>query len=131
MAISLTCSCGARLEIDDKFAGKLIPCPDCNKPLSTVANESPREVPVSGLAISSVALALAGGATLIGSLGAIGLGYVAHQQITRAPNKIGGLKLARAGMILGGLATLLMLGVLLSSSAYGVDSLLRIFRQAS
>src|SRR5579859_5391625 len=37
MAISLTCSCGARLEIDDKFAGQAIPCPDCQQPLNTAA----------------------------------------------------------------------------------------------
>ena len=34
MAVSLKCGCGARLEIDDKFAGKVIPCPDCQRPLT-------------------------------------------------------------------------------------------------
>src|SRR4051794_647426 len=101
MAISLTCSCGARLEIDDAFAGKVVPCPDCQRPLKTQADEphaEPRDVPVSGLAIASVILALVGGFTVVGSLVAIGLGYLALRQIARAPDKVGGVNLARAGM---------------------------------
>src|SRR6516162_804751 len=102
MAISLTCSCGARLEIDDKFAGQVIPCPDCNKPLSTTVEAERPQLPVSGLAVTSLATALVGGFTVLGSLAAIPIGILAIKQINRDPEKIGGLNLARAGIIVGG-----------------------------
>src|SRR5262249_37647746 len=133
MAISLTCSCGARLEIDDTFAGKTIPCPDCQRPLTTptaapaAAEEPPPEVDshVSGLALTSVIVALVGGFVPAVPLAAIGLGMLALRQIARAPEKIGGVNLARAGIILGGVFTVLNLGALLSSEIFGIDSLLR------
>jgi hypothetical protein len=132
MAISVTCSCGARLEIDDKFAGKAIPCPDCQRPLNThVQVEAPQVLAVSGLAITSLVLALVGSFTIVGSLAAVGVGYLGLRQIARAPDRIGGLNFARAGMILGGACTLAMLAALMSSSAFGIDSLLREFRHAA
>ncbi len=132
MAISVTCSCGARLELDDKFAGKAVPCPDCQQPLNTklVADER-GQVPISGLALTSLILALVGGCTVVGSLAAIVVGYFAMRQIAREPERFGGLNFARAGMIAGGVFTLLTLGALMSSDAFGVDSLLREFRHAA
>ena len=53
MALSLTCSCGALLEIDDKFAGKIINCPDCNRPLNT-APPVPEPPLTSGFALASL-----------------------------------------------------------------------------
>ncbi len=125
MPISLTCSCGARLEIDDKFAGQVIPCPDCQKPLNTTPEPAERDVPVSGLALTSLILALVGAVTVVGSVAAVVVGYLAQRQIARAPDKVAGLNFARAGMILGGVFTLLTLGALLSSEVLGVDALLR------
>src|SRR5437660_795244 len=94
MAISLTCSCGARLEIDDKFAGQVIPCPDCQRPLNTQTEEPTKDLPVSGLALASLIVALVGG-FLGGGLAAIALGYAALRQIAREPDKIGGVNHAR------------------------------------
>lgn len=129
MAISLTCSCGARLEIDDKFAGKAIPCPDCQRPLNTAAGTpEPPDLPASGLALTSLILALVGAFTFVGSLAAVVVGFLAQRQIARAPDRIGGLKLARAGMIVGAVCTLLTLGAFLSNEVIGVDSLLREWR---
>ena len=45
---------------------------------------------VSGLAITSLVLALVGSFTIVGSLAAIGAGYLALRQIGRAPDRIGG-----------------------------------------
>jgi hypothetical protein len=132
MAISVTCSCGARLELDDRFAGKAIPCPDCQLPLSTkTAAVEARQVPISGLALTSLILATTGACTILGSLAAIVVGYFALRQIAREPERYGGLNFARAGMIAGGVFTLVTLAVLLSTEAFGVDSLLREFRYAA
>jgi hypothetical protein len=132
MAISVTCSCGARLELDDKFAGKAIPCPDCQLPLNTkIAADETRQAPISGLALTSLILAIVGAFTIVGSLAAIVVGYFAMRQIAREPDRFAGLNLARAGMIVGGVCTLMTLGLLFSSDAFGVDSLLREFRHAS
>ena len=128
MPISLTCSCGAKLEIDDKFAGQTIPCPDCNKPLSTVPEPPAKLLPVSGLAVTSLILALVGGFTIVGSLAAVAVGFLAIKQITREPDKIDGLTVARAGIITGGVLTFLTFVLLVSGTTLGVDSLLREFR---
>ena len=132
MAISLTCSCGARLEIDDKFAGQVIPCPDCQQPLQTAtASAETRHLPVSGLALGSLILALVGGFTIVGSLAAIGTGLLAMRQIARAPDKLGGLSIARAGMIVGAVGIFLTLAALVSNEILGIDSLLREYRYAA
>jgi hypothetical protein len=132
MAISVTCSCGARLELDDKFAGKAIPCPDCQQPLNTkVAADESRQGQISGLAIASLILAMVGAFTIVGSLAAIVVGYFAMRQIAREPERFSGLNFARGGMIAGGLFTLVTLGLLLSNDVFGVDSLLRELRHAS
>jgi hypothetical protein len=132
MAISLTCTCGAQLEIDDKFAGQAIPCPDCQRPLNTSAPaEEPRDLQVSGLALTSLILALVGAFILPVSVAAIAVGYLAMRQIARAPDRLGGLNYARAGMIVGGVCTLLTMSALISNEILGLDSLLREYRYAS
>src|SRR5947209_5410146 len=129
MAISLTCTCGARLEIDDKFAGQAVPCPDCQRPLNTTAGTpAPPDLPVSGLALTAMILVLVGAWVPLVPLAGIAVGYRALRQIRRAPDRLGGLNLARAAMIVGGVCTLLQLPVYLSSEIGGIDSLLREFR---
>jgi hypothetical protein len=131
MSISLTCSCGARLEIDDKFAGKTIPCPDCQQPLNTLtASPAPKDLPVSGLALASLTLALVGAFLPPVSLAAIALGVLAVRQIAHRPDRVGGLNFARAGMALGGVFTFIALAAYMSGDVMGVDSLLRQFYQA-
>jgi hypothetical protein len=132
MAISLTCTCGARLEIDDAFAGKTIPCPDCQRPLNTSpAVEAPPERPPSVLALSSLIVGLVGALTFgIGSLTAITLGALALRQSARDPERRTDVTFARAGIIAGGVGLVLTLAAMLSSNVLGVDALLREFRYA-
>ncbi len=132
MAISLTCSCGARLEIDDKFAGQAIPCPDCQRPLNTAAGTpEPPDLPVSGLALTSLILALVGAFVPLVPIAAIVVGYLATAADRAGAERIGGLRFAHAGMIVGGVCTLLTLGAFLSDEILGVDSLLREWRYAA
>jgi hypothetical protein len=130
MAISLTCACGARLEIDDKFAGKLIPCPDCSRSLQ-VAARPPAHQRTSALALASLAVALAGAFTFVGSIAGIALGYVARKEILREPERVTGLRFAEAGMAAGVAGLFLTLAALFAGDVVGIDSLLREFRWAS
>jgi hypothetical protein len=132
MAISLNCTCGARLEIDDKFAGQTLPCPDCQRPLrvGAPAAPAPQDRPISGLALTSLILALVGAFTPI-SLAAIGVGYLALRQISRTPDRLSGLNFARAGMIVGAVGMFLTLAALASSEVLGLDALLREYRDAA
>lgn len=127
MPIALTCTCGAKLEIDDAFAGKTIPCPDCAKPL--VATTASPEQRTSVLALTSLFLALAGGFTLIGGLVAAGLGFLAKARIQRAPDKLAGEGLAQAGIILG-FGFSVLTAILLFISPFGIDGPLRAMQWA-
>jgi hypothetical protein len=129
MPISVTCECGSRLEIDEKFLGKEIPCPDCQRPLPTTAPPKPPPLDLpdnrrtSGLAILSLAIGLVGSCTFVGSLAAIGIGIWAMKVIGRS-KKLDGLNLARAGVVVGGIgifATLVML-----ITPLGLDGILRV-----
>jgi hypothetical protein len=128
MTLALTCACGARLEIDEKFAGQTIECPDCNRPLETAPAAKPPKT--SGLALASLLLALIGAFTLVGTLLAIACGLMGLKQIRRAPEQIGGARYARAGIVLGGIFTVLTLGLLWSRDFLKLDSLLRTIESA-
>lgn len=123
MTLSLTCACGARLEIDEKFAGQIISCPDCQKELRAPGRD--QNQPVSGLALASLVLALAGAFTIVGSLIAVGLGLLGLRQIDKNPESVGGRGLAKAGIGLGlGLGLLSGVGYL-TSDFLGLAGLLR------
>jgi hypothetical protein len=125
MPLSLTCTCGAKLEIDDKFAGKIITCPDCDKQLST-APEQVWAARTSGYAIASLIFALVGPFTLIAPLLAIACGAFALSHITRQPEAVGGKRFALAGIILGSLFAILSLAAYLSPEVLRVDGLFRL-----
>src|SRR4051794_38674179 len=101
MALSITCSCGAKLEIDDKFAGKIVNCPDCHKELTT-SPAPPKVQRTSALAIASLMTALVGALTVLASLAAIVCGFLSLRQQAKHP-ELAGRNLARAGIALGGL----------------------------
>ena len=124
MPIAVTCSCGARLEIDDKFAGQSIPCPDCHKPI-VAQPPLPPPTRTSGLAVLSLLLALVGAFTIVGTVAAMACGAIAYRQLTRKRSNVGGVRIAQAGMILGAVFTVLAVAAYGSRSLLGVDSLLR------
>ncbi len=128
MPISVTCECGSHLEIDEKFLGKEIPCPDCQRPLPTKAPPKPPPLDLpdnrrtSGLAVMSLAVALVGMFTFIGSLAAIAIGYFAMRAIKRS-KRLEGLTLARAGIIVGGVGIVATLVILITP--LGLDGIYR------
>jgi hypothetical protein len=124
MTLSLTCSCGARLEIDDKFAGQTISCPDCKQSLQAPAiNQT--AVRTSGFAVASFVLALVGAFTIVGTLVAIGLGAFALVDIKRHRDRLAGSGYAVSGIVLGVILTGLSLFAYVSVELFGLDGLMR------
>ncbi|MCI0742158.1 MAG: DUF4190 domain-containing protein [Gemmataceae bacterium] len=128
MTISLTCVCGARLEIDPKFAGQTINCPDCNRPLVAAIAKEPDQT--SGLALASITLALVGFLTVVGSLLAVACGMLALGRIARAKEPLGGRSFALAGVVLGGAGAVLSAALLYFPEWVAVDGLLRSLEMA-
>jgi hypothetical protein len=124
MTLSLTCACGVHLEVDETFAGQTITCPDCQRPLRVPA---PDQAPLrtSGLAITSLILALVGAFTLLGTLLAVLLGALALAQINRRRDRLAGKGFAVAGIVLGLVLTGLGLFAYSPVELFGVDHLLR------
>jgi hypothetical protein len=122
MPFSLTCTCGARLEIDDKFAGQAIICPDCQKPLPPHEPDSASRR-TSGLALASIILALAGAFTIVGTVAAVLVGALALFHVSRDPGRLAGKGLAVAGMVLGAIMTAGTLFALSSVELFGLTAL--------
>jgi hypothetical protein len=131
MSISVTCQCGARLEIDEKFLGKEVPCPDCQRPLPTKVPPTPPPLDLpdyrrtSGLAVLSLTLALVGAFTIVGTIAAVVVGLLAIKEIAGKSSKLEGLNFARAGIILGAIFTVITLAALISPTVFGLDAFLR------
>ena len=136
MPISVTCECGSRLEIDEKFLGKEIPCPDCQRPLPTKPPPTPPPLElldnrrVSGLAVLSLTLAMVGAFSIVGTLAAVAVGLFALREIAKRPHRFEGVGLARAGIITGAVMTFITLVMLISPTVLGLDLFLREFKYA-
>ncbi len=136
MSLSVTCQCGAKLELDDAFVGKDVPCPDCSRPLATKL-PVPQPVPppldlpdyrrTSALAVYSFTTSLVLGFAGFGIIG-IALGMYALRAIGQRPRKLSGVKLAKAGIIIGSVLTLLSVVQYFLPTVAGLDRLLREFK---
>lgn len=121
MTLSLTCACGALLEIDDKFAGQTINCPDCQRKLQAPARDAGRRT--SGFALASLVCALVGAFTVVGTVLAVALGAFALWDIKRKPDRLVGRGFARAGIVAGVLLTGLTVYAYTSADFFGLDSI--------
>src|SRR5437588_796814 len=124
MTLAIDCTCGAHLEIDGKFAGQTIQCPDCQQPLQVPASAG-ESVRTSGFALGSFILALVGAFTVIGTVIAIILGVLGLRAIAKNPARLSGNGYALAGIVLGVLFTALGLFVYARVEVFGLDRLLR------
>lgn len=122
MALSLTCVCGARFELEDTLAGQTITCPDCQQPLqapSVAPSGDSRRTNL--LALLSAVVALIGAFTpLIGQIAAIVLGILALVRIKRHPDREAGTGLAVFGICCGVLFGALMVFALVAGELVGL-----------
>jgi hypothetical protein len=124
MTISLTCACGLLLEVDEKFAGQQISCPDCHYCLQVPLAAPTEAAPLSRLALSSLLVALSTAFTLLGPLLATVLGVMALRRLRRAASPRSGWGLAWSGVVLGMGFSLLDLVLLLSGGGLVGEALL-------
>jgi hypothetical protein len=111
--LALTCACGARFEVEETWAGKTVPCPDCTARIAVPAL-APRGRPISRLALTSALLALFGAFTVVGTLAAVVVGLVALIRLARR-REVAGLGYAVFGVSAGVLFTGLTIAVLRSA----------------
>lgn len=124
MTIAITCSCSARLEVDPRFAGQTITCPDCQKKLE-VPKPAVSSQRTSGYALLSIVFALVGAFTVVGTMLAIIFGVLAIVAIRRDPKRLAGRNFAIAGIALGILLTGVSLVGYLSTEFFGLEGLVR------
>ncbi|MGL4553132.1 MAG: hypothetical protein ACRC33_18355 [Gemmataceae bacterium] len=96
MSLTLTCDCGARFEVDDVWAGRDLPCPDCGAVVHApgLREQRPMERP-SWLALSAAALVLFGAFTAVGTLAGAAVAAVALYR------RAAGYRLALAALVGG------------------------------
>jgi hypothetical protein len=121
MTISLTCACGARLEIDETFAGQTVNCPDCQRPIKTPRAERPG-LQTSGFALVSLILALVGAFTILGTLLAVVFGALGLRDIARRPEAVTGKGFAVTGIALGLVLTAVTGFALTSAELFGTPT---------
>ena len=108
MALSLNCSCGARFDVEDTFAGQLVTCPECQASVQApILGRTPLRT--SGLALASVILALVGAFTVLFTLVAVLLGACALLAIARNRDRLAGTAYATFGIAAGIAFTVLSL----------------------
>jgi hypothetical protein len=121
MALSLTCACGARFEVEDTLAGQEVSCPECQQPLRAPALQV---VPqrTSGYALASTVLVLVGAFTVVGTVLGVLLGVVALVSIARNRERVTGAGFAVFGIVAGLLFTGLTGLVLSNNELFGLDA---------
>jgi hypothetical protein len=121
MPLPVTCACGAKFDAEEALAGKEMPCPDCQEPVSIPAvDRQPRRT--SMLALWSAILALVGAFTVLGTLIASVLGLAGLIHVSRNRERIAGAGLATFGLVAGIVFTGLTLFALSSKELFGLGS---------
>jgi hypothetical protein len=120
MPLSLTCACGARFEVDDALGGQEVSCPECRQKVAAGPARSGAPTRTSELALMSVALALFGAFTVIGSALAAVLGMAALIDIHRHRDRLTGVGFSLFGIVAGIGFTILTLFTLSTSELFGL-----------
>jgi len=124
MALSLSCSCGAKFEVEDTFAGQSVTCPECQSPVQApVASRQP--VRTSGYAVAAVVLALVLAFTGIGTALAVLLGCIALVHISQNRGTITGAGYAIFSIVWGTIFTGLFVFAIAKGEVFGVGDQVR------
>ncbi len=122
MSLALSCSCGARFEVEETFAGQTVSCPDCQSAVQApILTRSPLRT--SGYAIASVVAALVLACTGVGTLLAVVLGIVALVSIHRHRDQIAGTGYAIFGVTAGVVFTGVFVLAITRGEPFGADRL--------
>jgi hypothetical protein len=124
MPLVLTCDCGARFQVDDSQTSKEVSCPECQQPLSA-KKRGPTVQHTSWLALFSLALAITGAFTVVGSLAGAFLGMIALGRIRAVSDRLAGRSIAITGILLGLGFTVLTLGLLWQQDTLPVGAWIR------
>jgi hypothetical protein len=123
MSLTLDCSCGARFEVQETFAGQVVSCPECQADVQAPGvDHTPRRT--SGLALASVILALVGAFTVIFTLLAVFFGACALVGIRRQPERLAGAGYAMFGIVAGLALTVLSLFLYSNAELLPIDGFL-------
>jgi hypothetical protein len=125
MPLSLTCDCGARFEVEDTLAGQSVSCPECQQTLKAPSSAQRPTVRTSAFALASFLLAVVGAFTVVGTLAAVVLGFIAVFQILRNRERLAGFGFAACGIILGLVFTTLTLWSLTTADLFGLPGSMR------
>ena len=120
MPILVTCACGKQFQPKDENAGRRARCPECGRELIVAAGVAPaHDAPplleevgaprTSGMAIASLVLGLVSFfCSVFTGIPAIILGALGLSEIGRSKGRLQGRGMAIAGLICGGLTTLVV-----------------------
>ena len=120
MALSVSCSCGARFEVDETFAGYTVSCPECNQPVQAPSLVR-KPLRTSGFAVASVVLALVLAFTGVGTLLAVILGIIALFHIARHRDEVTGNGYAIFGIASGTVFSILFVLAVVRTELFGFD----------
>jgi len=122
MALSLACSCGARFEVEETFAGQSVSCPDCYQSIQAPKLQR-KQLRTSGFAVASVVMALVLAFTLFGTLLAVLLGVIALAHIKRHRDEVTGSGYAIFGIAGGTVFTILVVVAIVQTELFGFDAI--------
>jgi len=125
MPILVTCECGKQFQAKDENVGRRFNCPNCNrevvvpKPETDLYAEAPFSVSAtktSGNAVASLVLGILSviGCFFFTGIPAIICGALGLSAIGKSNGRLGGKGMAIAGLVTGGIGTVLMVPVLIA-----------------
>jgi hypothetical protein len=124
MALSLSCPCGARFEVEDLLAGQTVRCPECQQSVQAPALGEKR-LRTSGFAVASVVVALVLAFTGVGPVLAVVLGLIGLIHIRKSPGALAGTGYALLGISLGAIFSVLSGLAVIQAEVFGFDQLVR------
>lgn len=123
MSLSQTCPCGARFEVDETSAGQTVSCPECQGPVRIpgISGLGRRPLRTSGFALASVLIGVMLTFTVVGTVLAVVLGFVALVHIARHRDRVTGAGYAVFGIIWGLIGTGITVLALSRGEVFGTN----------
>jgi hypothetical protein len=124
MALSLSCPCGARFEVEESLARQTVSCPECQRPVQAPA-VTRRPLRTSAWAVAGTVTGLVLAFTGIGTLLALVFGILALLSISRHRGQVAGTGYAIFSIAWGVVFTGLFLLAVVKGEVFGVGEGLR------